>query len=362
MTQREKELLRLLEADPSISQNEIAKRMGIARSSVAVHITNLMKKGFILGKGYILSQEPYVLVIGGSNMDIQGFPNHDLKLHDSNMGTIKLSHGGVGRNIAENAARLNLNTKLITALGDDIYGKSILDHALEISLNMKDSLIDPRLSTSTYLSILDSSHDMHVAINAMESIHALDLKFIERKKQVIQKASLLILDTNLDQVVIEKIVEYASCPIFVDTVSSIKALKIKNILSKIDTLKPNRMEAEILSEIKIENHEDVKRAARILLNKGVKNVFISLSDEGVYALNQNEELFLSNPKIVVKNTTGAGDAMMATLAYARFYNLNLNESLRLAISASALCAQDENTIYQDLSTERLFSAREEYFK
>ena len=47
MTQREKELLRLLEADPSISQNEIAKRMGIARSSVAVHITNLMKKGFI---------------------------------------------------------------------------------------------------------------------------------------------------------------------------------------------------------------------------------------------------------------------------------------------------------------------------
>jgi pseudouridine kinase len=362
MTQREKELFRLIEADPSISQNEIAKRLGIARSSVAVHITNLMKKGFILGKGYILSQEPYVLVIGGSNMDIQGFPSAELKLHDSNIGTIKLSHGGVARNIAENAARLGLNTKLITVLGDDIYGKSILDHALEISLNMKDSLIDLKGSTSTYLSILEANNDMHVAINAMDSIHALDLKFIERKKQVIQKASLLILDTNLDQNVIEKCVEYANCPVFIDTVSTSKALKIQHILNKIDTLKPNRMEAEVLSGIKIESLDDVKKAAKVLLDKGVKNVFISLSEEGVYALNQHEDLFLPNPKVTVKNTTGAGDAMMACLAYARFNNLNVHEGLRLAISASALCVQDENTITQDLNIERIYSAREEYFK
>lgn len=362
MTQREKELLRLIEADPSLSQNEIAQRLGIARSSVAVHITNLMKKGFILGKGYILSQEPYVLVVGGSNMDIQGFPQNPLKLHDSNIGVIKLSHGGVGRNIAENSARLGLTTKLITVLGDDMYGKSILDHALEISLNMKDSLIDSKVSTSIYLSILQADMDMYVAINAMDSIHALDLKFIERKKQVIQKASLIILDTNLDEEVIQKVMSYAKGPIFVDTVSSSKALKIKAHLKHIDTLKPNRLEAEVLSGIKIETLDDVKKAAHIIQEKGVKNIFISLSEEGVYALNESEEFFLKNPKIVVKNTTGAGDAMMATLAYARIHHLNLVESLKLSISAAALCAQDENTIDQDLNSERIYQAREEYFK
>ena len=50
MTQRERQILRLIEANPMISQQELADKMGIARSSVAVHISNLTKKGYIAGK------------------------------------------------------------------------------------------------------------------------------------------------------------------------------------------------------------------------------------------------------------------------------------------------------------------------
>ncbi len=74
MTNREKELLELIKINPAISQKELAKSLGITRSSVGVHITNLIKKGYILGKGYVLSHEEYVSVIGGSNVDIIGFP------------------------------------------------------------------------------------------------------------------------------------------------------------------------------------------------------------------------------------------------------------------------------------------------
>ena len=57
MTLREKEILQILKNNPMISQQEIADMLDISRASVAVHITNLMKKGQILGKGYILRKE-----------------------------------------------------------------------------------------------------------------------------------------------------------------------------------------------------------------------------------------------------------------------------------------------------------------
>lgn len=53
MTQRERQILQWIEADPMISQEALAERAGITRSSVAVHISNLMKKGYIAGKGYV---------------------------------------------------------------------------------------------------------------------------------------------------------------------------------------------------------------------------------------------------------------------------------------------------------------------
>ena len=65
MTQRERQILRWIEENPMISQQELADKAGITRSSAGVHISNLMKKGFISGKGYILPTATYAVVIGG---------------------------------------------------------------------------------------------------------------------------------------------------------------------------------------------------------------------------------------------------------------------------------------------------------
>ena len=75
MTQRERQILNWIEENPLISQQELAEKAGITRSSVAVHISNLMKKGCISGKGYIVQTAPYVTVVGGVNMDIGGWPS-----------------------------------------------------------------------------------------------------------------------------------------------------------------------------------------------------------------------------------------------------------------------------------------------
>lgn len=89
MTNREEEIIKLISRNPAISQSDLATTLGITRSSVAVHITNLTKKGYILGKGYILRQDDYVTVIGGSNVDITGFPNKSLISGDSNRKVIE---------------------------------------------------------------------------------------------------------------------------------------------------------------------------------------------------------------------------------------------------------------------------------
>ena len=72
MTKRERQILDWIIQDPMVTQETLAKRAGIARSSVAVHVSNLMKKGHIVGKGYILPEVGYVAVAGAVNVDIGG--------------------------------------------------------------------------------------------------------------------------------------------------------------------------------------------------------------------------------------------------------------------------------------------------
>ena len=74
MTQREEQILGWIREDPLISQQELALRAGITRSSVGVHIANLMRKGLIRGRGYLLAGEGYVVVVGAVNVDISGTP------------------------------------------------------------------------------------------------------------------------------------------------------------------------------------------------------------------------------------------------------------------------------------------------
>ena len=94
MTQRERQILQWIEADPMISQEALAERAGITRSSVAVHISNLMKKGYIAGKGYVLRSGTYAAVVGGVNVDIGGQSYAPLVARDSNPGRVRITSSG----------------------------------------------------------------------------------------------------------------------------------------------------------------------------------------------------------------------------------------------------------------------------
>ena len=155
MTQRERQLLNWIEENPLISQQELADKAGITRSSVAVHISNLMKKGYITGKGYIVHTAPYVTVVGGVNMDIGGWPGEVPVMQDSNPGVVRMSLGGVGRNIAHNMALLGMDVRMLTVFGDDINAQKIAASCGELGIDISQSPVIPEGRTSTYLFITD---------------------------------------------------------------------------------------------------------------------------------------------------------------------------------------------------------------
>jgi len=354
MTQREQEILNILKKNPTISQQDLADSLGITRSSVAVHITNLLKKGYILGKGYVVKDNPYVCVIGGSNIDIQGFPKNKLIMRDSNIGKVKISLGGVGRNIAENLARLGVETRLISAVGDDPYGHMILDEARSIGLDMSESLVLKGEATSTYLSILDETSDMAVAIAHMDSIERMTPGFIKAKKALIDNAQLVVIDTNLPYDVLETIVStFRKTDFFLDTVSTAKAAKVKPLIGKFHTIKPNKLEAEILSGIKINSEADMKQAANILHAQGVKRIFISLGAEGVFVSDEGKAARYQAAPVTMVNATGAGDAFMAGLAAAHLMGKSTKEASYIAMAAAAIALSHEDTINPALSMDSI---------
>ena len=352
MTDREREILEILKKNPMISQQELADLLNISRTSVAVHITNLMKKGHILGKGYILKKENYVTVIGGSNMDIQGFPVNPLVMYDSNPGKVEISLGGVGRNIAENLSRLDVNTKLISAIGNDLYGNTILSQCKDLNIDISDCFISDEYATSIYISILNNDKDMQLAISHMDIIEKLDESFIHSKYSSINNSNAIVIDTNLSQDTIEFITRtYSHLPIFVDTVSTAKCKKIENILHRFEGIKLNKYEAEKLSGIKINTIEDAKISCEYFIEKGIRSVFITLGSDGVYCANKHESLHIEGIKINIVNATGAGDAFMAGIIYGFMNNLTLSETAKFSVGASILALSHKNTINPNISVD-----------
>ena len=354
MTQREAQILQWIQENPMISQQELADKAGITRSSAAVHISNLMKKGYIAGKGYIIRTAPYAVVVGGVNLDIGGTPFAPLVGQDSNPGRVRTSLGGVGRNIAHNMALLGLDVRLITALGDDLNAQKITTSCIELGIDLAPSLQVPGGTTSTYLFLTNEKGDMALAVSDMEIYDHLTPRYLSTKEQLLNNARLVVCDTNIPAETLQWIAENCRAPVFVDPVSTAKAGKVKPVLGRLHTLKPNRIEAELLSGVAITDDKSLSAAADALLATGLHRVFISLGGEGVYAADHlgGRVKVPCGPARMV-NTTGCGDAFMAALAWGWLEGLGLEEAARAGLAASAIAMEGAETINPEMSAAAL---------
>lgn len=343
MTSREQQILALIRDDPMISQRTIAKRLGITRSAVAGHIMKLTKKGAIKGRGYVVSEGPFVAVIGGANIDIHGKPARPLRLQDSNPGTVHTSPGGVARNIAENLSRLGADCRLITAVGDDQHGRLLFEQGRDAGIDMQHVIRISGAQTSTYMSVLDRSGDMHVAVNDMSIMNELKAARLKHQAAMLKQAALIVIDTNLPGDAIAWLTSsFSKQALFVDTVSDAKCIKIEPYLSAVHTLKTSRSEAEVLTGLRAQTQKQLSRVSRWFHDRGVTRLFVTLGKRGVFYSTDDSQGIqkLQSKKGKVASTGGAGDAFLAGLAHAWLEHWSLSKSVQFALSAAQVTVAD----------------------
>lgn len=302
---------------------------------------------------------PYILVIGGANMDIVGIPNQPLVLEDSNPGTISLSFGGVGRNIAENLVRLGLNTQLITAYGHDHYGDLLHKHCEALGIEMKHTLRSSLYPTSTYLSVIEGNGNMHVAISDMDIATIINPSYLKEKESLIRGAAYIIVDTNLSQETLEFLLtHYKESRFILDTVSTNKSQKVKHLLPYFYGLKPNKIEAEMLLGYPLSDEDAIRKALKHFSSLGIQFPLISFGSHGVAYL-LGEQLILHKASAVqVVNSNGAGDTFIAAMTYALLMKYDLATMVEFASAAASITLESEATINPEISLENILKKLE----
>jgi len=296
-----------------------------------------------------------VVVIGGSNIDIAGKPGGDLVRANSNPGQVSFSFGGVARNVAEALAKLGASTTLLTAVGDDAYGRELLAGCVDAGVDTSLAHTSKRYPTSIYLSILTREGELDSAVNDMGVIAELSPAFLRDHRRLIGGAALTVADTNLDRSTLEALLHAdRSGPLLVDGVSASKVVRLTGLLDRIDVLKLNRLEAEVLTGTELRDERSAMKALDKLLGEGVNTVYLTLGASGMVwggsraeASEQRGEVTL--PTVDVVNANGAGDVCTAALAFSILQENGLEESARFAVAASVLALRSESTTPKQLN-------------
>ena len=367
LTERERDIVDLLRAEPLLDAAGIAERTGSTKAAVSVHLSNLTKKGAILGRGYVVRPEAHsVVVVGGANMDIKAHSNQPIELRTSNPGVAISTPGGVGRNIAENLARLGSPTHLVAPVGRDAFGDQIVA-ATRAAGVVLDHLIPSDDATGTYIAVLDASGELVVAVSNMRATDRLTVRQLMRSRDLLSHSTLLVLDGNIPEAPAAWLLDFAAAvgvPVVMDPVSVAKARPLAQMLSSqrpLLALTPNLDElSAILGEAVPPTRSGIARAARTLHDAGVRNVWVrrgvrgsvlsSLGDNGRASV-----VTLPAPPVEPVDVTGAGDSMTAAFVHAVMRGDSPVDAARFGQMAAALTVASRETVRPDL-TPRLIDA------
>ena len=286
-------------------------------------------------------------------MDIGGHSFAPLIAADSNPGSVSVSLGGVGRNIAHNMSLMGLDVRLLTAYGDDFHGQQVAASCSELGIDLSHALRVSGGTTSTYLYLADPAGEMALAVSDMSICEKITPAYLAANLPILQNAQVIVADTNIPAESLRYLAENVTVPLFVDPVSTAKAEKLRPILNRIHTLKPNRLEAELLSGVRIENRADVETAADVLTGLGVHRIFLSLGAQGVYAAMGEQKLWLPTTPGQMVNTTGCGDAFMAALVWAYLEGSDLETTARAGLAAGSIAMESPETINPQMSAPAL---------
>ncbi|MEI0699743.1 carbohydrate kinase family protein [Brachyspira intermedia] len=307
----------------------------------------------------------YIVSIGGSNIDIQGFSKSRILLKESNPGKIKVCTGGVERNIINNLSNIGLkNIKFITSIGNDIFGDILFNNIKSLGVDV--SYIVRNGSSTSYIAIMNNDRDMEIAMSDMDTLDDnINIGYLESIRDIIENAEFMTMDAVMNRDIFEYIIKnFPNKKLLTDAVSIKKSEHIKGLEKHIYALKLNSNEASFLLDRDINTIEEGKEAVKIFLEKGVKEIYITFGALGIcYGTynNINEAYYLKAPKVNIVNATGAGDAFMAGIVYSIFYDYDLYYKVKFAAVMAMFALESEETVNDNTNFDKVTKRIENIF-
>lgn len=284
-----------------------------------------------------------IICVGGVTIDRKITPIQSLCMHTSNPVSSVFTFGGVAYNVAKNLVQLTNNIEIQSVIGEDSDGINIKKNLNSLGIHSENLLKISGKNTAHYDVVLNMSGEVFIALADMNIFEHIPLKEFTCPWQNWKPSDLIFLDTNLPATLINEAIQLSHLKnliLCLDPVSVAKAQKLPYNLHGVFLLKPDRLEAEILTQRRLYSIEDCIAAGDSLLERGVKNCVITLGEEGYVVVNRDvRKHFPAVPVETIKDVSGAGDAFIAGILYQLKQGFTLIEACETGAAAAALTLQ-----------------------
>lgn len=300
-----------------------------------------------------------IYVIGSSNTDMVVKSNFLPKPGETVIGdTFLMNPGGKGANQAVSACKLGADVTFITKVGNDMFGKKALNNFKKIGIKTDYIRIDKNNSSGVAIIMVDKSgeNSISVAPGANNSLTIKDVNFIEEK---LKADDYVLIQLEIPKTVVEYLIEICNKLKVKLILNPAPFQKISDYhLSQVNTITPNEIETEYLSGIKVKDKETAKKASEILINKGIKNIIITMGEKGAFYKSSSFEGLIPTKKVSVIDSTAAGDTFNGALVAGLSMKMDMLTSIDFANNAATysvtkLGAQSSAPSLNDLNNKFL---------
>jgi len=307
---------------------------------------------------------PPLLAIGTAALDIKArltrapLPTTDVP------GQITLKPGGVARNIAENLARLGLPIVFAGIMGDDPQARLLIEFSRAAGLRVRpltrttpapDDLVRLRLAaelpTATLSAVLGADGRQIAGAFSGDILDALQPGDLDQLQEPIAAAPAIICDGGLPADVLLRLREMLPDEAFLygNPGSAALAPRLVPLLDRLDLITCNHLEAQVLTQTKVDSPAKLISAALILVKQGVRRAVVTFGARGLAYADEERSLYQPARPARLIDATGAGDALAAALIEALRRDEPIGVCLQRGLAAAALTCEAEDTVAPSMS-------------
>lgn len=290
-----------------------------------------------------------IVVVGNVFVDFKGFPESTFVPAGRNAGRVEIVHGGVGRNVAEDIANVELRPRFVSMVDNTAQGAEVLRKLQNHRVDTRYVAVVPD-GMGIWLAVMDNSGDVVASISKRPRMEAM-LKLLEEQGDAIfSDATSVVIEVDIDQKVAKEVFRLAErfrVPVYALVANMNIALQRRDLIQKTDCFICNRQEAEIFfaDEFSAEDPQAMAEELQMRVRAGgLKAMVVTMGAEGaVYAETEGKAEFCPAVPVRVRDTSGAGDAFCAGVSIGLSYGKSLMEACVIGSRlASATIQVDES--------------------